>query len=61
MDKTRAHVESDEHIGAVEGDQSNDPQPGNANAGALDEQGLPEDQDRIAADVIGAQEDETEG
>ena len=51
-----------EHEGAVEGDKPSDrPQQGNANAPALDEQGLPEDCDKIAQDVIGANEDETQG
>ena len=52
----------DEHEGAVEGDKPTDrPNQGNANAPALDEQGLPEDCDRIAEDVIGANEDKTQG
>ena len=52
----------DEHEGAVEGDKPTDrPQQGNANAPALDENGMPEDCDRIAQDVIGANEDETTG
>jgi hypothetical protein len=61
MEKRHGHVDFDEHMGAVEGERPGDPQPGNANAGALDEQGLPMDADRIAADVIGAQNDETGG
>jgi len=54
----------DEHEGAVEGDTPQDPQQGNENAqahGGLDEQGLPEDCDKIAEDVIGANADETQG
>jgi hypothetical protein len=56
----------DEHEGAVEGDKPQDrPQQGNENAQvsghALDEQGLPEDCDKIAEDVIGANLDETQG
>jgi len=52
----------DEHEGAVEGDKPADqPQQGNANAPALDDQGLPEDCDRIAEDVLGANADETTG
>ena len=52
-----------EHEGAVEGDKPSDrPQQGNANApAALDEQGLPKDRDKIAQDVLGANEDETQG
>ena len=52
----------DEHEGAVEEDKPTDqPQQGNANAPALDEQGMPEDRDKIAQDVIGANADETTG
>jgi len=55
----------DEHEGAVEGDKVTDvQQQGNENArvhGGLDDQGLPEDCDKIAEDVIGAQADETQG
>jgi hypothetical protein len=55
----------DEHEGAVEGDKPQDPQQGNENAQvsghALDSEGLPEDCDKIAEDVIGANLDETQG
>ena len=56
----------DEHEGAVEGDKPTDcPQQGNDNAQAgahaLDEQGLPDDTDKIDQDVIGANLDETQG
>ena len=52
----------DEHEGAVEGDKPTDrPQQGNANAPGLDENGLPKDCDKIAQDVIGANEDQTQG
>ncbi len=51
----------DQHEGAVEGDRPTDQQNGNANAPALDEQGLPADEDKIAEDVIGANSDETQG
>ena len=47
--------------GAVEGPPSKDSQ-GNRNAeNALDDQGLPEDCVAIAEDVLGANEDETQG
>ena len=36
-------------------------QQGNPNAPALDDQGMPKDCDKIAEDVIGANEDETQG
>ena len=52
----------DEHEGAVEGDKPTDhPQQGNENAAALDDQGLPEDCDKIDQDRIGATLDETQG
>jgi hypothetical protein len=47
--------------GAVEGNHPADPQPGNANAPALDENGRPDDPVAISEDVIGANEDGTEG
>jgi hypothetical protein len=54
--------ESDDHIGAVEGDRPSDrPQHGNPNAPALDDQGLPDDPAAVCQDVIGANLDETEG
>ena len=47
--------------GAVEGPPNKDSQ-GNRNAeGALDDQGLPDDCVAIAEDVIGANEDDTQG
>jgi len=58
-------VRAPEHEGAVEGDKPTDrPQQGNANAPALDENGLPEgpgDREKIEEDVIGATLDETTG
>jgi hypothetical protein len=61
-DQAQSAAESDEHIGAVEGDRPTDhPQQGNPNAPALDADGLPNDPDAIAQDVIGANIDETEG
>jgi hypothetical protein len=59
--RQKDHADSDEHIGAVEGDRSDSPQPGNANAPAIDDNGLPNDDTAIAQDVIGATLDETEG
>ena len=56
------HVGAPEHEGAVEGDKPTDrPQQGNANAPALDENGLPDDTDKIEEDVFGATLDETQG
>ena len=55
-------VRAPEHEGAVEGDKPTDrPQQGNANAPALDDQGMPVDSDKIDEDVFGANMDETQG
>jgi hypothetical protein len=59
-------MRADEHEGAVEGDKPTDcPQQGNDNAQAaahaLDDQGLPQNTDKIEEDVIGANLDETQG
>ncbi len=60
---TRASdADQDLHKGAVEGDDPADrPQQGNANAPALNDQGLPDDPIAIAEDRIGANEDQTQG
>ncbi len=59
---SKPNHEFDEHVGAVEGDRPSDcPQQGNPNAPALDDQGMPNDPDKIAEDVIGANLDGTEG
>ena len=51
--------DSDLHKGAIEGDLDGQ---GNLNAeGALDEGGLPRDEVAIAQDVLGANEDQTQG
>jgi hypothetical protein len=55
------HDTTDEHLGAVEGDQSTDPQQGNAHGDGLDEQGMPDDPVAICEDVLGANEDKTQG
>ena len=51
----------DDHMGAVEGDTAAAPEPGNANAAVLDEQGLPRDRVAICEDVLGANVDGAEG
>ena len=53
----------DVHHGALEGDRPGDPQQWNRNATASgeDDRGMPEDCVAIAEDVIGANEDESEG
>ena len=48
------------HQGAVEGDSSSDEDYGNANAPALDADGLPNDAIAIAEDRIGANVDDPE-
>ena len=55
-------IDSDQYKGAVEGDRPTDEQNSNENApDALDSNGLPKDQVAIAEDVIGANEDGTQG
>ena len=54
-------AEPDAHVGAIEGDRPQDEQQGNRNVPALDENGLPADEVKICEDVLGANEDESEG
>jgi hypothetical protein len=56
-----AKEDQDVHKGAIEGDRPTDVQFGNSNAPALDDEGLPSDEVKIAEDALGANEDETEG
>jgi hypothetical protein len=51
----------DVHKGAIEGDRPDDEQMGNPNGDGLNDEGLPDDPIAIAQDVIGANEDESEG
>ena len=51
-------IDSDMHKGAIEGPPDGDSNP---NAPGLDERGLPNDEVAIAQDVIGANEDQTQG
>lgn len=60
-DPKPATPDSDEHIGAVEGDRPTDPQNSNPHGDALDEQGMPKDKVAICEDVLGANVDGTEG
>jgi hypothetical protein len=61
-EKDRHPNNSDEHMGAVEGDRSTDnPEQGNQKAPGLDDEGLPEDHVKIGQDVIGANVDGTVG
>ena len=50
-------VDSDIHKGAIEGPEGDS----NPHAPGLDERGLPNDEVAIAQDVIGANEDQTQG
>jgi hypothetical protein len=47
----------DANKGALEGDRPGQPQQGNANAPALDENGQPADWQKICEDVLGANAD----
>jgi hypothetical protein len=58
---TNRPADPDLEKGAVEGPPSDNHTQGNSNAPGLDENGLPNDDVAIAQDVIGANEDETEG
>lgn len=60
-DSGHASDDPDDGLGAVEGEKPSDPQPGNANAPGVDDQGQPNDPVRTGQDRIGANLDETEG
>ena len=53
--------DADQYKGAVEGDRPTDEQHYNPHGDGLDENGLPDDKVAIAEDVIGANEDKTQG
>jgi hypothetical protein len=60
--KQTAERDPEDHLGVVEGDRPDDnPNEGNRNAPALDDQGMPNDPVAICEDVIGANVDESEG
>jgi hypothetical protein len=61
MSGWEARRDPDVKKGAVEGDLPANPGHGNANAPGLDENGLPDDPVAITEDVVGANEDETQG
>jgi hypothetical protein len=61
MTRVNRAPDPDLEKGAVEGPPSDQHTHGNSNAPGLDENGLPNDDVAIAQDVIGANEDETEG
>jgi hypothetical protein len=57
-----AHEDSDDHMGAVEGDRPTDqPNQGNRNGPGVDDQGMPNDPIATTEDRIGALVDESEG
>jgi hypothetical protein len=51
----------DAQKGAVEGDQPDQPQNANPHGPGVNDQGLPNDPVGIAEDVLGANEDESQG
>jgi hypothetical protein len=51
----------DIHKGAIEGDRPTDEQIGNPHGDGVNDEGLPDDPVAIAEDVIGANEDESQG
>ena len=60
MNQMHRSADPDVEKGAVEGPPNADAQ-GNENAPGLDDGGMPNDEVAIAQDVIGANEDETQG
>ena len=62
MNEKTVERDADQHLGVVEGDRPDDhPNEGNANAPALDDQGMPNDAVAICEDAIGANVDGSEG
>lgn len=51
----------DRHKGSLEGDRPDDLQQANPHGDGLDAEGLPDDPVAIAEDVVGANEDESQG
>ena len=58
---TKQQDDPDVHKGAIEGDRPTDEQQFNPNGDGVDENGMPDDPVAIAEDVIGANEDESQG
>ena len=54
-------TDSEDHLGALETDQPGQEGQGNPNVAALDENGQPSDWVKICEDVIGANEDDSQG
>jgi hypothetical protein len=60
--KDAERTPEENHLGAVEGDRPTDePNQGNRNAPAIDENGLPNDPVAVCEDVIGANVDGSVG
>jgi hypothetical protein len=57
----RVRTDQDARKGALEGDRPDDAQQFNPHGDALDPDGLPEDTTAIAEDVLGANEDKSQG
>ena len=57
----KQHDDPDVHKGAIEGDRPDDEQLGNPHGDGVNDDGLPDDPIAIAEDVIGANEDESQG
>ena len=51
----------DVHKGAIEGDRPTDEQTGNPNGPGVNAEGMPDDPVATAEDVVGANEDESQG
>ena len=56
-----SHRDQDLHKGAIEGDRPGDEQDSNPSGDGIDENGMPDDPVATAQDVIGANEDDTQG
>lgn len=53
--------DNDIHKGAIEGDRPGDEQQGNPHGEGINDEGLPDDPVATAEDVIGANEDDSQG
>ena len=58
---TKQQKDQDVHKGAVEGDRPSDEQLGNPHGPGVNDEGLPDDPVATAEDVVGANEDESQG
>lgn len=61
MTRTNRPADPDLEKGAIEGPPNDGSSQGNANAPALNDEGLPNDEVAIAEDVLGANEDDRGG